>query len=215
MTFVYDVVLNFSDRNLFYESYEWDKNDIIVTIRKGPLFKISKKTMYDFINFNLKVSKDFLKTIFNKCLLLKKDKNKTNYLAFFSTGDKCIGVSFDDKGYIIYRSALLFDEEIEINKIASKLEVYDIKYVIYKKINNKILTREDIKKSYLLLNEIKKIYNTDEKEILKYIYYEIFNEKENNYKIIYEKIVTYILNDFNSSNILNQFIKKKNNFIEN
>ena len=129
MNYIYDIIVNFTDINLFYDSYEWKNNDHLINVRKAPIFKFSTNVIEDFINYKIKINKSFLKKINNQFILFKKDKINISYLAILSNGEKSIAISIDSDGYIIYKSSLLLDEEMEANRIVSKLNNYEIKYL--------------------------------------------------------------------------------------
>lgn len=215
MTYIYDIMLNFTDINLFYESYEWKNTDHIINVKKAPLFKVATKEIEDFINYKIKINNNFLNKINNQFLLFKKDKNNVSYLAVLSDKNKSIGISIDNDGYVIYKSSLLLDEEEEANKIATKLEETKIDYIKCSKINNNLMLRDDIARKEYLIKEVKKLYKNKKYDKLKYFYYEIFNKVIDDKKIIYSSLIEFInYNSFENYNIY-KIIKEQNKYIEN
>lgn len=190
MKYIYDIILNFTDKFSFYEYYEWQKNDELINIRKAPIFKIESNTLEDFINNEVKVDENFLKVINNKYILYKKDIKKIKNVIVLSNGEKSIGISFDNKGHVIYKSPMLIDEEDEANKIISKEKYTDINYQVKTRNNNNYLRIDNIKRKNTLL-EIQKDYKNKEYSKLKYLYYEIFNKECDNMKEIYKKLLKY------------------------
>ena len=96
MTYVYDIILNFTD-NYYYDFYEWNVKDNIINVKKIPLFRVDKNTLNDFINYKIKVNKSLLKQIDNKSIMNKKYKDKYIYIALLSSGEKSIGLCFEYK----------------------------------------------------------------------------------------------------------------------
>ena len=61
MNYYYDVLLNFLDMNVQF--YEWDNMDNLEYYKRIPLVGVDSKTLSDFINNNVLVSKEFLNAI--------------------------------------------------------------------------------------------------------------------------------------------------------
>ena len=205
MTFIYDIILNYTD-NFYYEFYEWDKKDNLINVKKIPLIHISKSVLYDFINYKIKIDNTFLKKIYNKSIFLRKDKNKYDNSIIISSGEKSIGVCFNDDGSILYKSAMLLDEEDESNKLALKQKEIHIKYKKYEKTINKEL-RIDLNKKYNIIKELKKINDNKEYDKLRYIYFEIFNKTSNEYEKMYKLLINNI--DSNIYKYIDLFCIKK------
>ena len=201
MNYVYDIILNFSD-SFFYDFYEWDVNDNIINLKKVPIIKVNKNTIYDFINYKIKIDKNFLSTINNKTIFLKKDKNKYNYICILSDGKKSIGICFYKNGFVLYKSAMLLDEEDEVNKMISNQKEININYKKYEYNSNKIL-RCDIKRKKEIIKELNREYKNKEYDKLKYIYYEIYNKQSNDIESIYNTLI----------NNINDYLNKINNVV--
>lgn len=160
MNYYYDVVLNFLDTNVLF--YEWNKEDNLEYFKKIPLIKVSSKTLRDFINNDVCINQELLKTI--------KDR------AIFADKNGCIALEFNASGKSIARSFLSLSDELNIGEIVYTISTTDIDYKIENKINyNKNLREEDkikliIKTEIKVLNEVKDIFK------LKYLYMEWFNE---------------------------------------
>lgn len=160
MNYYYDVVLNFLDTNVLF--YEWNKEDNLEYFKKIPLIKVSSKILRDFINNDVCINQELLKTI--------KDR------AIFADKNGCIALEFNESGRSIARSFLSLSDELNIGEIVYTINTTDIDYKIENKINyNKNLREEDkikliIKTEIKVLNEVKDIFK------LKYLYMEWFNE---------------------------------------
>lgn len=189
MTYIYDIVLNFTDVNRYFDVYEWEKDDHLVNIKKALILRVNNKVLNDFIKYKIKVNKTFLEFIKDKSMCYKKDKIK--YLVILSNGEKSVGFSFDDLGNIVYKSSLLFDEEEIINKMALKIDKTDIIYTNYDNEYDFSLPRHFLEKNKYVNKELKSLYNLKKYEELRYIYYEIFNDIENDNKLIYERLLNY------------------------
>lgn len=189
MTYIYDIVLNFTDVNRYFDVYEWEKDDHLVNIKKALILRVNNKVLNDFIKYKIKVNKTFLEFIKDKSMCYKKDKIK--YLVILSNGEKSVGFSFDELGNILYKSSLLFDEEEIINKMALKIDKTDIIYTNYDNDYDFSLPRHFLEKNKYVNKELKSLYNLKKYEELRYIYYEIFNAIENDNKLIYQRLLNY------------------------
>lgn len=189
MTYIYDIVLNFTDVNRYFDVYEWEKDDHLVNIKKALILRVNNKVLNDFIKYKIKVNKTFLEFIKDKSMCYKKGKIK--YLVILSNGEKSVGFSFDELGNILYKSSLLFDEEEIINKMALKIDKSDIIYTNYDNEYDFSLPRHFLEKNKYVNKELKSLYNLKKYEELRYIYYEIFNDIESDNKLIYERLLNY------------------------
>lgn len=207
MTYIYDIVLNFTDC-YYYDFFEWEKKDNIINIKRIPIYHVNKETIYDFINYKIRIDKNFLKEIDNQSIFLRKDRNKYNYSVILSSGEKSIGICLNDLGNVIYKSSMLLDEEIDANRIANKEKIISIKYKKYNLLKNNVL-RCDIDKKNTIIKELNNIINNKEYDKLKYIYYEITNDVSDNYNNIYNKLIKNIDNNISAYNILLSNLKIK------
>ena len=200
MTFIYDVLLNYTN-NYYYDFYEWDKKDNIVNVKKIPLIRVNKNILCDFINYKIKVNKSFLHLLDNKSIYLKKDKDRYNYSVILSSGEKSIGIVFNDDGIIIYKSSMLLDEDEDACRLSLKQKEINIKYKKYD-FNSNILLRCDINKKNNIIKELKRIIYNKEYDRLKYIYYEIFNKTSNDIDNMYNKLTNSIDNFIDKYDLL-------------
>ena len=205
MNYVFDVCLNFKEE--LYSFYEWNKEDEILYFLKIPVFKIEDELIDDFIKHDIRVDNIFLRKIYNKSQIYFKKSNKLNEYSCIVTTDKySIGLNFDKNGYVIGKSYLSLEEENEVTEFS--------KFIKYSLINYKVIRRNNIKGSYLTrkekedikhmkeyLNNLEKNRKNDE---LKYLYYEVFNTVENDFKRIRAKL----------ENILSMNDKKREKFLE-
>lgn len=196
MIYVYDILLNFSDNNL-YEFFEWNKNDVVDNIKKIKLIKVDNNTFDDFIDYKIEVDKFFLEDIYKSCeLYLDNGYELLDYCVLISDGNRVIASEFDKSGYLQCRSKLLLDEEEEVLSIINNLDLYHINYKKTTKKNyNKELTRKEIKIKKYLVNEVNIAKKNNDISKLRYMYMELFENE--NYRE--SSITNDILNSLNKS----------------
>ncbi|MBQ2910605.1 MAG: hypothetical protein IJE53_07330 [Bacilli bacterium] len=176
MTYIYDVLLNFTEQNNPIEFFEWNKDDTLEHIKRIPLIKVSSKTLNDFTKYNIQVDKSLLDRIKEITIMYRKTKD-LDYALLLSDTNRVVAFEFNKKGEIISRSSLLLDEEEEIIE-----ESYDEKeeQLLYKKINKlsqeNFLTRTEKNHQNYLLKEIDFLYKEKYKEKLQYLYEEIYSK---------------------------------------
>lgn len=178
MTYIYDLLLNFTDDERILEFFEWNEKDEIINIKKIPLIRVSNKTMKDFINKKVKVTEELLLEIKNKTTTYSKTED-LEYSLLISDLNKVIAIEFNKKGEVLSRSSLLLDEEDEVLEEVEYLEIQPIKYKVistYK--TNYTLTRLEQKKKKYLLKEMDTLYQENNISKLTLLYEEIFPKDE-------------------------------------
>ena len=196
MNYVYDVLLNFNKE--MYEFYDWNLDDYISHIRKILVFRVDNKTMSDLVNNSIVVDSDFLIKISNRTEMFTKQNVKIiNYAALFTNGSFVIGIKFDKNGEIIGRSKLLIDEELDILDSALDMNQYNLKYnLIADNKNVSFKTRREIFIEKYILKKLNEVENN--KEMLKYLYYECFNEKNNDFRKMLLKLNKSLTNNWDN-----------------
>ena len=177
MNYIYDITLNFNN-NLF-NFYEWENEDNVEVYLKIPVFKVEEDVIKDFIISTFLVEKTFLNMIFNKTEMYGKNNVKYNkYSCVFTSNDKVIAVLFNEKGESIKKSYLSIDEENEVLDYSKYLKYSLVDYKIKEKktINNFMTRNEKITKNKLK-TVINNMFENKEFDKLKYIFYEVYNEK--------------------------------------
>ncbi len=187
MNYAFDVCLNFNKE--LYNFYEWNEEDNIIYFLKIPVFKIEEELINDFIKNDVRVDNIFLRKIYNKNQVYFK-KNDLYYSCILVTSNYAIGLNFNEKGFVIGKSYLSLEEETEVIEFAKFIKYSIINYKVIKKNNDKerYLTRKeknDLKNIVRYLNNLQRDKKINE---LKYLYYEIFNTIENDYKKIKLKL---------------------------
>lgn len=198
MTYIYDVLLNFSDTERIVEFFEWNNNDSIDHIKRIPLIRISSNTFNELINNNIVVEKEFLDKIQDSTWMYKKTKN-LEYAVLITDLNKVIAFEFNKEGKIIAKSGLLLDEEEEIIEESYDLKEEKLNYKIESKINNNIfLTREEQKKQKYLLLELDNIVKENNKNKLNFLYHEIFLKDKLTFEEKYLKLKEDIEKNYTS-----------------
>ena len=172
MDYIYDIILNF--QNNYYEFYEWKKEDKLINIKKILIYKISNE--------------DYLKLKHNDVVIDIKEFPKQIKMMLVTNGEEVMGILFEQSGKVIKRSSLLLDESEEIleeKEIIKNIKIKFLKNTSKKKI---LLGRIAEEQSFFLEDFLSKIDLNKDKYLLKYIYYDIYQEEEDNPKIIQKKL---------------------------
>lgn len=199
MIYIYDLILNWC-RNRKYEFFEWKDNDEIEYIKKIPIFRV--RDFDSLYNNDIKVNKDFLDKIYNKSEVYGSKKvDKIEYSCIFCDEDlnKAVAIEFNEEGYSLYKSLIYFYDLEDVFSLGKKINILELDFSIVEenKVNDIYLTREEINKKKLLINEINNSYNNNDLDKLKYFYYEIFGVEIEDINIIYNKLISSLNNNFN------------------
>lgn len=190
MNYIFDITLNYNANLINF--YEWEEMDNKEFFLKIPIFKIEENTMFDFINSTISVNKDFLNKIYKKS---ESYKNKDDEFAvLFSSSSVVLGVKFNSEGISISKSYLCIDEEDDVLEFVKSIKytLIDYKVLERKKINH-FITRNELDLKNKLLKELDYILKNNEFDKLKYVYYELYNQVENDNNKITDKIKKLIL----------------------
>ena len=182
MNYIYDITLNFNKE--LYNFYEWNEEDDIEFYLKMPIFKVEEIVLDDFINSNIIISKDFINKIFKKTECYgNKEEHNLKVLDSHMDCETLDYASFDlFKGYYI-------DEEEDILEYSKLLKYSLIEYKIKEKIKMPTFTtREENNVKKEVICSLNKIMNNNESDKLKYIFYEVYNERENDETKIFNKL---------------------------
>ena len=166
MNYIYDIVLNFQDN--YYDFFEWNREDKIKNILKIPLYRVTDEDIKILKNNKIKVDKKLIDKI-------KIDnKNYKKIICLVSNGKLSLGLLFNEEGYLLKRSSLIFEEEEETNLVSEKLPITHIKYIknVTIKPKNKLRIEKE-KKSQI----IKYLKETKDISKLKYVYYEYYKKE--------------------------------------
>ncbi len=194
MNYIYDITINLN-KNSLYEFYEWREEDVPEFILKIPLYRVDKDTFFDLKYNNVIVTKDFLLKIFDKTEVYTPNAiNLIRYCALFSYDESVVAIEFDSDGNSYMKSNLSIEEEIEVIECARLLKYTILDYKIKSKnvIEYKFITRKELENKDFALDKINKMYKNNEIMKLKYIFFEIYNEKLDDFEKIYSKLINII-----------------------
>lgn len=200
MIYIYDILLNWTKEERLNEFYEWNLEDDLEHIKKIPIIRVSEVMLKDLLTSKVKIDKTFLFKI--KCRTesyFHNDIDVIDYAVIVTTLKKALAIELDDEGNVIYRSALLLDEEDEVLEIGEELTRMDIDYKVKNK-NNKVLylTRKEEEEKKFLIKEIKKIKQNREESKLNYLYKEFFSDELNDFNSKIKVLETEISKEYSS-----------------
>ena len=197
MNYIYDILLDFSDR--LYDFFDWDEEDKITHIRKIPLIKLPIDKYIDVQNNKIQLNKNDLERIKDKTEIFDNHKIKIiEYACLISNGLEVFAVIFDEKGFSTKYSNLLLDENDEVIEVAERIEESTIGFqIINYNDDYTYLTRKDINIIKYIDSEISNLKHNKEYEKIRYLYYELFDEKNDNIKIMIDRIKKEIRNTQN------------------
>lgn len=209
MNYIYDIILNFN-KNIIYEFYEWKDEDNPEFIVKIPLFKIDDQSYLNIKNNDIIVDKKFLNQIMDKTESYSQNLIEIiRYACLFATEKSVFAIEFDSDGNNYMKSILSLDEESEVLEISKNIKYSIIEYKIKNKnkIINKNCTRKEKEREKNMIKMIDFIIKNKEYSKLKYIFYELYNEKLDDTKKIYNKIINVVKNNDNKTENLYEILE--------
>ncbi|MEG2351639.1 MAG: hypothetical protein RSA10_01295 [Bacilli bacterium] len=200
MKYTYDILVNF--KNKAYEFYEWSKNDNVEHIKSIMTIKVSEDMFYDFFYKKVKISKQWLDNIYGKTELFGNKFIKIiDYSCVIYSDKDALAIEIDDKGNVLGKSKLLPEEADEVIIGGINENITELRYdVVGGSYNFNYFTRKEeklIKLMNTFLSDIKK-----DNEQIKYLYLELFDEKENDNEKAYKKIIKHV--NEADKNVLNE-----------
>lgn len=186
MNYIYDIILNFNEE--FYDFYEWKSNDNVINVRKIPVLKVDENTYIALRNNKVQVSLETIEVL-KKTFSLYNEKIEGNIICLITNGMSAFGVMFNNNGYLIKRSSMLFDEEEEVIDESENIKEVKIEFIKNEKQEKNNVSRI-VKEKQKFINDY--ISSLDDELTLKYIYYDYFEKEENknNIKEILLKEIT-------------------------
>lgn len=178
--YVYDIQLNFHEK--YYDFYDWYQEDRIMHFKKIPIFRIDRNTMDNFLKNDFIINDSFLRKIENEANYF--DGLEINRATSFIVINSGMVLAIQKCGSKFLKSSLLLEEQDGILELEADLPQTKIPFEV-KRINKiELLTRNQAERCYLIKEKIKQLIKENNVEKLKYIYFEIFNEQEENLQII-------------------------------
>lgn len=215
MNYIYDVTLNFSKNNL-YEFYEWKEDDDPEFILKIPLYKVDSETFENLKNDDVLVNKRFLELLEDKTEVYTPNSiNLVRYACIFASEYSAVAIEFDSDGNSYMKSKLSIDEESEILDSSKNIKYSIIDYKIKNKnrVKEKYVTRKEEEIEKYIVFKLDNMKKNNEQTKLKYIFYEIYNEKLDDIEKIYSKLINVAKNGdskfYKLKEILNLMENKK------
>ena len=189
MNYIFDINLNFNDN--YFDFFDWNKNDLIIDVRKIPIFKVRSNVLNDFKNYMIKLDSEFVNRIKNKTeyYLNRTIKLMTSFL--ITDGISIMAIKIDKK---LKFSSLQIADELDILEELDLKESF-IKYERLNKLNiDEFKTRKQVEQHKIIKQKIENIFNEKNNSKIKYIYYECFGEKEEDINKIYERFIKELNN---------------------
>ena len=191
MNYIYDIILNFNEE--FYDFYEWKSNDNVINVRKIPVLKVDENTYVSLRNNKIQVSMETIDSL-KKNFSLYNEKIEGNIICLITNGMSAFGVMFNNNGYLIKRSSMLFDEEEEVIDESENIKEVKIDFIKNEKQKSNNISRIVKEKQKFIKDYISSL---DDELTLKYIYYDYF-EKEEDKNNIKEILLSEINSEWNS-----------------
>ena len=191
MNYIYDIILNFNEK--FYDFYEWKSNDNVINVRKIPVLKVDENTYIALRNNKVQVSLETIEVL-KKNFSLYNEKIEGNIICLITNGMSAFGVMFNNNGYLIKRSSMLFDEEEEVIDESENIKEVKIEFIKNEKQKSNNISRIVNEKQKFIKDYISSL---DDELTLKYIYYDYF-EKEEDKNNIKEILLSEINSEWNS-----------------
>ena len=191
MNYIYDIILNFNEE--FYDFYEWKNNDNVINVRKIPVLKVDENTYISLKNNKVQVSMETIDSL-KKNFSLYNEKIEGNIICLITNGMSAFGVMFNNNGYLIKRSGMLFDEEEEVIDESENIKEVKIDFIKNEKQKSNNISRIVKEKQKFIKDYISSL---DDELTLKYIYYDYF-EKEEDKNNIKEILLSEINSEWNS-----------------
>ena len=191
MNYIYDIILNFNEE--FYDFYEWKNNDNVINVRKIPVLKVDENTYVSLRNNKVQISMETIDSL-KKNFSLYNEKIEGNIICLITNGMSAFGVMFNNNGYLIKRSSMLFDEEEEVIDESENIKEVKIEFIKNEKQKSNNISRIVKEKQKFIKDYISSL---DDELTLKYIYYDYF-EKEENKNNIKEILLSEINSKWNS-----------------
>ncbi len=198
MYYYYDLLLNFQDSLNLYNFYEWEEKDDLDYVKKIPLYRVTSDSLQELFKFKVQFDQSFIEEIKNKTILKNSSKSLNNTFLVSDSKDS-LALELNNEGVVISRSKLLLADEINLNEVMFTMKETKLKYKKIAKYKNSSSIRQidEIKK--LINCEINTLYESKNISKLKYLYYEWFNDLNDNVEEIYQTMKKTLKNQFDDN----------------
>lgn len=203
MKYIYDILINLHSK--YYDFFDWNYYDELIHLKKIPIVKVNS-SKFNLIKYNSCIfDNTFLDKIYKKCDFFKYSLiNNYNYLCIICDSREALVVNLNNKGVLVSKSSMILDEENEVIDLCENMKDYDLELVSCDYNNEFVfMTRLELER----FNYIKSELSLIESDKLIFLYYEYFNEKEddvdkilarfnyelnNNYNFLFSKLYDYL-----------------------
>ncbi len=194
MIYVYDILLNWFQKEEPVEFFEWELTDELEHIKKIPLWKVEPDLFKALYHHHIKIDKEYLLKIKNKTECYFQSEVETiSFSCIVSDGTKCFALEFDETGTTIYKSTLLLDEEEEVLELVEELTTMKIPFQKIKSNQEEnYLTRQEQKNKNYILKELSYIVKQKNIEKMTYLYEEYFPKEDKSIEQMYQHLVKLI-----------------------
>lgn len=172
MDYIHDIVLNFQEE--YYDFYEWKSTDKIINVNRLPIYKVSNESYLTIKN--------------NYTTIDKSSLPKQNKMFLLTNDIEVMALIVDNTGKVLKKSSLLFEESDDILEDKELIKSIDLKYTINKKNKLPSISRLSQEKTTYLSNYLKNIDPAKDEYLLKYIYYELYQQEEPDPEKIYTSL---------------------------
>jgi len=180
MEYIYDILLNFQET--YCDFFEWQLSDKIINVKKISLYKITNK--------------DYLNLKYHDIIFEENPFSKNNRMVLVTNGLEVMGILLNNNNQIIKRSSLLLDEASDILEYLPNLKALSLKYKknTLKQINYQGRLHQE---KQAFLNKFFNNINLKRDEyLLKYLYFDIYNQEESNINKIYQSLLELKNNNY-------------------
>lgn len=180
MEYIYDILLNFQET--YCDFFEWQLSDKIINVKKISLYKVTNK--------------DYLNLKYHDIIFEENPFSKKTRMVLITNGLEVMGILLNNNHQVIKRSSLLLDEATDILEYLPNLKVLSLKYKknITKPINYQGRLYQE--KQHFLNKFLSNINLKNDEYLLKYLYFDIYNQEEPNLNKIYQTLLELKNNNY-------------------
>ena len=206
MIYIYDVTLNFNET--FYDFFEWNNSDYLYHIKRIPIIELNRKDFINIFNNIIKFNNDTYKMINDKTEIYGK-KDKKFSCVLLKHDNNLFALKIDNNRIASQISSILVEEELDILEVKTNINS-SIEYEIVGKREFMSSTRKERKNISFLNKQINNLNLINDKEKIKYLYFEYFGSINKNTKDALNKLKEEIKNSNSLDNLKNFFIFESN-----
>lgn len=180
MEYIYDILLNFQET--YCDFFEWQLSDKIINVKKISLYKVTNK--------------DYLNLKYHDIIFEENPFSKNSHMVLVTNGLEVMGILLNNNHQIVKRSSLLLDEATDVLEYLPNLKVLSFKYKknIPKPINYHGRLYQE--KQHFLNKFLSNINLKNDEYLLKYLYFDIYNQEEPNLNKIYQTLLELKNNNY-------------------